>query len=46
MTANIDGTAWAEDDAQASIAGARLAGPGIYSIAGYSSSAAITSCSR
>jgi hypothetical protein len=42
MTANIDGAAWAEDDAQASITGARLTGPGIYSIAGYSSSAAIT----
>ncbi len=42
MTANIDGSAWAEDDAQASITGARLAGPGLYTIAGYSSSAAIT----
>jgi len=42
MTATIDGAAWAEDDAQASITGARLAGPGLYTIAGYSSSAAIT----
>jgi hypothetical protein len=42
MTASIDGAAWAEDDAQASITGARLAGPGTYTIAGYSSPAATT----
>jgi hypothetical protein len=42
LTANIDGTAWAEDAVSASIVGARLVGPGLYSISGYSSAAAIT----
>jgi len=42
MTASIDGAAWAEDEFGASTVGARLAGPGLYTISGYSSSAAIT----
>ncbi len=42
LTANIDGAAWAEDDFGASTVGARLSGPGLYTISGYSSSAAIT----
>jgi len=42
LTANIDGTAWAEDDFGASTVGARWVGPGLYTISGYSSPAATT----
>ena len=42
LTANIDGAAWAEDDLQASITGARLAAPGVYTISGFSTPTATT----
>ena len=42
MTANIDGAAWEEDAANASAVGAVWAGPGLYTITGYSTAAATT----
>jgi hypothetical protein len=42
MTASIDGAAWAEDAAETSIVGARLVGPGLYTVSGYSSPTNIT----
>jgi uncharacterized protein DUF6252 len=42
MTASVDGAAWAEDDLQASITGARLVGPGLYTISGFSTPTATT----
>jgi hypothetical protein len=42
MTANIDGTAWAEDDFGASTVGARWVGAGLYTITGYSTPQNVT----
>jgi hypothetical protein len=42
MTANIDGAAWAEDAFGASNVGAAWAGPGLYTITGYSSASNTT----
>lgn len=42
MTASIDGSAWAEDAIGASTVGAVLAGPGLYTLTGFSSASAVT----
>jgi hypothetical protein len=42
MTASIDGAAWQEDPVSAAAVGAVWAGPGLYTITGYSSASATT----
>lgn len=42
LTASIDGAAWAEDEASATLTGARWAAPGVFTISGYDASSNTT----